>query len=867
MPAFCRGSVWPAVLLWLAALHVTGVRAQTPQFDKDIAPVLRDHCIKCHGAEMRKAGLDLRTIAAITQGGDSGEAIVPGKSGESLVIEQVVSGKMPPGKNPKLTGDEIAVLRKWIDAGAPGHSGENKPVASSFWAFHPPERPPVPNVHASGQARNAVDRFLLARLEANGLTFSPEASRVTLVRRVYFDLSGLPPSPEQTEAFVNEDSTDAWERLVDSLLASPHYGERWGRHWLDLAGYADSEGILDADYERSCAWRYRDFVIRAFNADLPYDRFLELQIAGDEVIDYPSVYRGQKQLNPAQIEALVATGYLRCASDTSRPDFKQIKNAPGYYYQTLEDTVKIVASSTLGLTLQCAKCHSHKYDPITQEEYYRVQAIFMSGYRPAQWVPQVERRLFEATSEQEADARAHNARIDASVAELAKKAQSLNETFAARLLTDRLTQLPEPIREDTRKALATEPTKQTEVQKYLTAKFADRLKPPEPKLSAALSSLYPDFKAQTAGIAAEVTAAQGMRRTFPEIRAFYDLPGEPKTPILKRGDYNTPGREVRPGVLRALATPEPFAWSSPAKDAKTSGRRLAFAKWLTQAGHPLTSRVMVNRIWLLHFGEGLVATPDNFGTAGAPPSHPELLDWLAREFVARGWSVKAMHRLILNSAAYRQSSRFDPRSPAHTKAKQADPGVRLLWRQRMRRLEGEPLRDAMLAASGLLSSRMFGPGVPFIVLPDGEVVAPEDPSGHRRSIYMKVLRSQPLTLLQSFDQPVMETNCTRRGVSTIASQALNLLNGDTLTSIARAFVTRLERETRSDQCGRAVQLALGRRSSGAEHTALENFLAVQSSRHAQTLGGGTLVPERARQRALEDLCQMLLSSNEFAYVD
>jgi Protein of unknown function (DUF1553)/Protein of unknown function (DUF1549)/Planctomycete cytochrome C len=862
-----RHCICAVACVWLASPSLEIARAQALRFDQDVAPILRDHCIKCHGAEARKGGLDLRTVVSMTQGGDAGEAIVPGKSGESLVIEQVVSGKMPPGKNPKLTGEEIAVLKRWIDSGAHGKTGETKPVASSFWAFQSPKRPRVPAVRKAEQARNAVDRFLLAKLETNGLTFSPEANPATLVRRVYFDLWGLPPSPEETSAFLTDKRPDAWERLVDSLIASPHYGERWGRHWLDLAGYADSEGILDADYERSCAWRYRDFVIRAFNADLPYDRFLELQIAGDELIDYPSVYRTQKHLNPDQVEALVATGYLRCASDTSRPDFKQIKNAPGYYYQTLEDTLKIVASSTLGLTLQCAKCHSHKYDPITQEEYYRVQAIFMSGYRPAQWVPQVERRLFESTAAQDAEAKAYNARLDASVADLTKKAQALKETFAARLLADRLAQLPEPIREDTRNALATEPAKQTEVQKYLTAKFADRLKPPEPKLSAALATLYPDYKTQAADITSKIAEAQARRRTFPEIRAFYDLPGEPKTPILKRGDYTQPGREVRPGVLRALGTPEPFAWSSPAKDAKTSGRRLAFAKWLTQPGHPLTSRVMVNRIWLLHFGEGLVATPDNFGTAGAAPSHRELLDWLACDLVARGWSIKAMHRLILTSTAYRQSSRFDPRSPAHARAKQVDPGVRLLWRQRMRRLEAEPLRDAMLAAGGLLNTRMFGSPVPFVIRPDGEVVAPEDPSGRRRSIYLKVRRSQPLTLLQSFDQPVMETNCPRRGVSTIASQALNLLNGDTLTSIARAFAARLERETRSDQPGRAVQLALGRLTSDAERAALESFLAAQSSRHARSTGGAKPDLGRARQRALEDLCQMLLSSNEFAYVD
>ena len=341
---------------------------------------------KCHGIEARKGGLDLRTVAAMTRGGDTGAALVPGESGESLVVEKVASRKMPPGTDAKLSVAQIATLRAWIDSGAPDDAmaGANtSSAAANFWAFRPPKRPSIPSVRHEGNGCNPVDAFLLARLEAKGLTFSPAASRLTLMRRLHFDLLGLPPSPEQIDAFKADERPDAWERLVDSLLASPQYGERWGRHWLDLAGYADSEGILDADYERSAAWRYRDFVIRSFNADLPYDRFLRLQIAGDEVVDYPRVFRTRATLGPEVVEALVATGYLRCASDTSRPDFVNIKNAPGYYYQTLEDTMKIVASSTLGLTLQCAKCHTHKYDPITQEYYPGPGDLPRGGYRPA----------------------------------------------------------------------------------------------------------------------------------------------------------------------------------------------------------------------------------------------------------------------------------------------------------------------------------------------------------------------------------------------------------------------------------------------------------------------------------------------------
>jgi hypothetical protein len=870
-----HGLVSASLSLALAAVCATGSQADPPRFETDIAPILRDHCFKCHGAEVRNGGLDLRTVAAILHGGDTGAAVVPGKSGESLIVEQISSRAMPPAKDAKLSDLEVATVRGWIDAGARGESHvgpSGARAATTWWSFHPPRRPQIPAVRQAEQVRNPVDAFLLARLEAKGLSFSPEASRLTLLRRLCFDFWGLPPTPEQTDQFLTDTRPDAVERLINSLLASPRYGERWGRHWLDVAGYADSEGILDADYERAAAWRYRDYVIRSFNADTPYDRFLQLQIAGDEVVDYPAVFRTRKTLGPEVVEALVATGYLRCASDTSRPDFVNIKNAPGYYYQTLEDTMKIVASSVMGLTLQCAKCHSHKYDPLTQEEYYRVQAIFMSGYRPAHWVPQVERKLSEATACQQAEASAYNASIDRQVAELNAKAQALKTAFATRLFDDRLAKLPEPIREDTRLALAAKPGQATDVQKYLAAKFGAVLHPPEKELNGLLEGMYPDYKAQAAGIVATVARLQSTKRAFPEIRAFYDLPGDAKTPILKRGDYTQPGALVRPGVPLALETAQPFSWSPPPADAPTSGRRLALAKWLTQRDHPLTARVMVNRIWLLHFGEGIVSTPDNFGRTGALPDHPELLDWLATEFVARGWSVKAMHRLILNSTAYRQVSQLDPSSPAHAKAKRADPEDRLLWRQRMRRVEAEVLRDSMLAISGVLNRRMFGAPVSLVNKGDGEVVAPADASGLRRSIYLNVRRSQPLTLLQSFDQPVMETNCTRRDVSTVASQALNLLNSDTSMKYAEALARRVENVGPESAVARAVRLALDRPARPAERSALDLFLGTQTELYARLLAKAKSEPtaaerQQGRHRALTDLCQMLLSSNEFAYVD
>jgi hypothetical protein len=830
-----------------------------PAFEKDILPIFQARCLRCHGAEKQKADLDLRTKTALLKGGETGPAVTPGSAAKSLLWEKVAADKMPPGKE-KMTAVEKALLRAWIDGGARDSSGaiaqtdgpKDRQVTDEdrqFWSFRKPVRPAVPRVQHGDRVRNPIDAFLLAELEKKGLAFALEADRRTLLRRITYDVIGLPPTPREIEDFLADSSADAYERVIDRLLASEHYGERWGRHWLDLAGYADSEGILNADYVRSAAWRYRDYVIRSFNQDKSYARFLQEQLAGDELVDYWTAYQAQKELSPAVVEALVATGYLRCACDTSRPDFVKIKNAPGYYYQTLDDTVKIVASSTLGLTLECAKCHSHKYDPIPQSDYYRVQAIFMGGYRPAQWVPQVQRRLLEATAVQEQEAKEHNAVIDADIARLRKQGDEVRRYYADRLFDERLQRLPEAIRDDVRVALATAPARRSEVQKYLADKFQKELRPNPNSLLAA----SPEFRAWMQGLDAFVQTMEARRRTFPEIRALYDLPGEPRTPLLRRGDYLQPGPEVAPGTLSALATSKPFSWTPPAPDARTSGRRLAFAAWLTQPDHPLTARVMVNRLWLHHFGEGIVATPDNFGRMGARPSHPELLDWLATEFVARGWSIKAMHRLILTSSAYRQAS------TVHAEGKRLDPDNRLLWRQRLRRLEAEPLRDAVLAVAGTLNPQMYGPPVPMQTSADGEVTTPNDASGRRRSIYLQVRRSQPLTVLQVFDQPVMETNCTRRGVSTVSSQALTLLNSDFLVQQADAMAARVLKASPTSPADYAVRLVFGRPATVAEQQKLTAFLDAQAARHGSAPDG--------RRKALADLCHMLLSANEFAYVD
>jgi hypothetical protein len=839
-------------------------------FEKAVLPIFRAHCLRCHGEKKQRGGLDLRTKSALVRGGENGTALKPGSLKGSLLWYKIRTDEMPEGDK-KLTATEKETIRRWIEAGAPG---DDKAALSSgnvdlqitddernFWAFQTPIRPRVPASNAS----NPIDAFIVATLQKQHLTLSPAADRLALLRRVTFDLTGLPPTPQEIGDFLNDSSPHAYETVVDRLLASPHYGERWARHWLDLAGYADSEGILDADYVRSAAWRYRDYVIRAFNSDKPYDRFLQEQIAGDELVHYWKVHESAQELPADVVEALVATGYLRCASDTSRPDFVTIKNAPGYYFQTLDDTVKIVASSTLGLTVQCAKCHSHKYDPIPQSDYYRLQAIFASGYRPGQWIPQVERRLQQSTAAEEKAAKALAATIDAATAPLKKQQAELQSAFAARLLDAGLAILPAAIRDDVKVALNMVPAKRNEVQKYLASKFEADLKPTGPALVKKLEA-DAEYKAKHQKLTDAIQSLNSKKRMFTEIRAFYDLPGEAKTHLLKRGDYLQPGPEVAPGVLRVLANYKAFDLPPRARDAKTSGRRLAFAKWLTSADHPLTARVLINRLWLHHFGQGLVATPDNFGKTGSPPSHPELLDWLACEFSAplhgggTAWSIKRMHRLMVISDTYKQISAFVP--TAHANARQVDPDNRLLWRQRLRRLDGEAMRDAALAVSGSLSLQQFGPPVPMVRSGDGEVNTPAGADGNRRSVYLQVRRSQPLTFLQLFDQPVIETNCTRREVSTVAAQALTLLNSDFMTRQAEAFAERVLKEQPDAPAARALLLAFGRPASDKEAAVFGRFLDEQTQQHTKTVPA----PE-ARRRAVADLCHMLLSANEFAYID
>jgi hypothetical protein len=740
----------------LAAAHAPGRAGDTPTFDKDVLPILTAHCLKCHGATRPKAGLDLRTQAGMRKGGESGPALVPGASDRSLVYAMVRSGEMPPGKSGKLTAAEVALVKSWINGGAPGAAAQ-PPAASravseeerKFWAFQKPARPAVPRVRSAARVRTPIDAFVLARLEGAGLTLSPEADRPTLLRRVYFDLTGLPPGPEDVQAFAADSQPDAYERLIDRLLASPQYGERWGRHWLDAAGYADSAGgdnDLDQVFPREGMWRYRDYVVGALNEDRPFDRFLLEQLAGDEMDDW----RKATAFTPAMREHLIATGFLRTTVDHTT---EQELNRPFERYQVLYDTIENLTSNLLGLTVACARCHDHKYDPISQVEYYQLLAVLKPVYNPEHWIQPQHRHL--------------------------------------------------------------------------------------------------DMK--------------GQQPAAGKIQAAWEADGAvPPTYLFRRGNLMTPSALVQPAVFSVLTDPQsPTLIPTANLGAATSGRRTAWARWLTRPDHPLTARVFVNRVWQHYFGEGIVTTSDNFGHLGARPTHPELLDWLATEFVRGGWKVKDLHRLIVTSAVYRQSSAPQPGPAA------VDPGNQLLWRMRLRRLESEAVRDAILAVSGRLDRTSGGPPVPIEHHRDGTVVVPDKglpaPSARwRRSLYLFARRNYNVTLLNVFDQPVMATNCTRRIHSAVPLQSLTLLNDVFMLEQADCFAARVvaRADSESQQIATAFRLAFAREPGAAEIGASAALLQKLRERYTEE----KLPPDQVQRKAQARLCHMLLCANEFLYV-
>ncbi|HEX5271304.1 MAG TPA: DUF1549 and DUF1553 domain-containing protein, partial [Gemmataceae bacterium] len=679
----------------------------------------------------------------------------------------------------------------------------------------PPARPAIPSVEGSDWPRNPIDRFILARLEAEGLRPSPEADRATLIRRVSFDLTGLPPSPAEVDAFLADPSPDAYERMVERYLASPHYGERWGKYWLDAAGYADSNGYFNADSDRPLAYKYRDYVVRSFNADKPYDRFVTEQLAGDELAGYEP----GGDVTTATAELLTATHFLRDAPDGSGESDGNPDEVRTDRLTVLEGTLQITMNCLLGLTIQCARCHGHKFEPITHEDYYSLQAIFFPAYNPDRWAKPKDRVVTVADRATRAVYQRRTDLIDREV-----KAQR-----------DRLA--------DAAKKLKTAP----DLMKLSDDELAKR---------------FPEFASLRAEVRKTI-AAREKERPAPLDALSVLVETDPNPPphhVLKRGQHNAPGAEVGPGVPAALCVAGNVYRLDPKPAGRVStGRRTAFARWVTSPDNPLFARVMVNRVWQHHFGVGLVSTPDNLGRSGAKPSHPELLDYLAAEFVRDGWSVKSLHRLITTSAVYRQASAL----PAPGRGAEVDPDNRLLSHYPLRRLDAEALRDAMLCVSGELDRRAGGPYVPSQRTAEGSVAVAESQAGaHRRSVYLQQRRTQVVTLLQLFDAPSVVGSCGTRTTSTVPLQSLALLNSEFARLRAKAFAERLRREAGPDdrkQLALAFRLAGGREPMAEEVAAARRFLAAQARVYAGHEG--------AEARTWADLCQMILASNAFLYVE
>ena len=848
------------------------------------------------------------------KGGLKGPAIVPGYA-EASRLYQRITGKeqpaMPMAPLPRLSAEEIAVLKNWIDRGAPWESAEPSPVAASaggaphginetaaptyagkaitaadrqWWAFQKPVRHPAPAVKDARWGNHPIDAFLMKTLVEKGLKPAPPADRRTLIRRAYLDLTGLLPSPSEAEAFVNDRSPQAFEKVIDGLLNSPHYGERWGRHWLDVARYADSHGY-EHDFDYPDAWRYRDYVIKAFNDDKPYDQFIREQLAGDE-------------LDAVTFDTLIATGFHRVGPQVG---FRE-KDNPPYRYQYLDDIIGTTSRAFLAVTVNCARCHDHKFDPILQMDYYRMMAVFF---------PFVNYDYPLAPPDKVAEYEKHKAEVEAQIKPLKDRIRQIEKPYKEALFEQRLKKFPE----DIQIAVKTPEAQRTPGQKLLAQQILtidpggrrgvkSMLRPadlaewetlqakvtelekqlPEP-LPTAMGIRDGDYRFTPDGRGDEPLPGKGDREVYDFEGSFLPQPGKPYEPppafFLVRGDLNQKGPKVEPGFPEVLTSGNRPTSILPSNGHLSSGRRRALAEWIASPENSLTARVMVNRIWQHHFGRGIVSTPSNFGRMGQPPSHPELLDWLATEFVRQGWSIKRMHRLMMTSQAYQMASNYH--DPA---AMEKDPTNIYLWKFRQVRLEAEIVRDIILSASGQLNLKAGGP--PFFPSIPQSVrygynkgkweMTKDGPEVWRRSVYSYWKRGLHYPLFEVLDLPDNNVTCEKRDVSTVPTQALTMMNNDFVLRQARLFAERVHKEAGTDltaQVRAAYRIALGRDPTPYEIEKNTAFLQKQQAYHAgrRTFAevgqqsAATVPPDPAAGdlEALTDLCDVILNLNEFVY--
>ena len=910
----------------LLSSQLTAQKAQLTE--KDILPVVQ-RCFQCHGESLKMADLDLRTRAGMLKGGASGPAIVPGKAAESILYKRVtgqVQPIMPMAPVPALSEKEIATLKDWIDQGAVWNSAQATAPAPAptstatpaykekqftdedrnWWAFQKPVRQPAPHVTDERWSRNPIDAFVRDMLSKKGLEPAPQADKRTLIRRAYLDLIGLLPPPEEVEKFVQDSSPDAYEKLVDRLLASNHYGERWGRFWLDVARYADSSGF-EYDLTVENAWRYRDYVIKAFNEDKPYNHFIIEQLAGDE-LDHPT------------FDSLVATTFYRIGP---RVRFRE-KNYPSYRYDYMDDMIRTTFQGFMGLSVNCARCHDHKFDPITRMDYYRSVAAFW-GYveydhplAPKEKVDEYS-RLKKELEEQITPLQREIARIEKPYRDKQREQQ----------IQDALKKYPA----DIQAAIKTPEDKRTAGQKLLVAQVlispedanpdmivADLNATAKSKAQAKANQVFgvaggegynrralklsPEDEVKRKALQAQIEAieeklpdplpvADGVRdgdyrltpdglgdSTIPGTgRPTYDVkccyipqPGQkyevPPVYFAAAGDdikFNQSTFPVQPGFLSVLNNGNPPPATDPPNrpDYQTSGRRRALGEAIASKDNPLTARVMINRIWGWHFGRGIVATPGNFGKMGMLPSHPELLDWLATEFVRQGWSIKQMQRLIMTSETYKMASAYYQPTDM-----EKDPTNVYLWRFPIHRMEAEIIRDAILDASGDLNLKAGGPAffpsIPVSVRADQPrgiwELTKEGPDTWRRSVYAYVKRGLKYPMFEVYDLPDLNTTCERRSVSTVPTQALTMLNNEFMLIQADHFAQRVWKEAGhnpEEQVKAMYRIAFSREPNRNELDSNVAFLNKQR---------GQASDDKAALAALTDLAQVTLNLNEFAYI-
>ena len=835
-------------------------------FSHEIRPIMERTCWNCHGAAIQSSGLDLSTREKALEGGIRGPAIVPGDAAASPLFRQLAGMEgpaMPLGV--PLPDEDIEKFRAWIDAGAVWDDEPATTVAGSefsafatevpasardYWAFRLPEQAPPP---AADGFDHPIDRFLERERREQGVTAAPRADRAALLRRAYLDLLGLPPTVEELENFLADTAPGAWERQIDKLLASPHYGERWGRHWLDVARYADSDGY-EQDVDRANAWRYRDYVVDAFNSDKPYDRFITEQVAGDE-------------LDETTFETRIATGFLRAGP---RVNFRE-KDNPERRWDYLDDVVATLGRGVLGMTIQCARCHDHKFDPILQKDYYSMTASIF-GYVETDW-PMLP-------DEQALAYLARTAELDERVSAVREQIREIEQPYLTELKIERIRRefpqdvleavlTPEEERSDGQQLLAAQVLTIGVPRDQVDAAMSEPDKVRRQALRRRIDEIEEQRPAQPAMM--EVVTDGDYRYTpdragdnvlgCPECRIRMEEPGSflhqgpgayevPPSPFLIRGDPFSPGPEMEPDFLTVASYGNPPT-EIPRPNGRTSGRRLALAQWITSEENPLTARVWVNRVWHHHFGRGIVASLDNFGVVGDRPSHPELLDWLAVEFMNNGWSTKDLHRLIMSSEAYAMASSYDSEQNAA-----ADPENHLLWRYRPQRLEAEAIRDVMMAVSGGIDLSVGGrpvfPYIPREILDTAQAYGRWDeqadgPEVWRRSLYVYRRRTLTFPFFETFDLPDQNITAAYRNTSTVAPQALTLMNNPFVLGQASLFARRIE-ELASYDVDRQVDLAY--------RTALARAPAGEEAALARQLVAGG---------SLEDLTHVIFNLSEFLY--